>query len=146
MRQRFFLFLLLFLSLSLTGCQKQIIKTEVTIGGTTIKAEIADTDALRIQGLSGRESLAENSGMLFLWPKADYYAIWMKGMKFPIDIIWINGNQVVDFVESAEVPSNSNLSSIPTYSPKQKADKVLEVNAGFIQVNKVQIGDKINIQ
>jgi len=101
MRQRFFYFLLLFLLLSLIGCQKQIKKTEVTIGGTTVEVEIADTQTARIQGLSGRESLAENSGMLFLWPEADYYSIWMKEMKFPIDIIWINGNQVVDFIESA---------------------------------------------
>ena len=47
-----------------------------------------------MQGLSERQSLAEDKGMLFLFEKPDHYAFWMKGMEFPLDIIFINGDKI----------------------------------------------------
>src|SRR3990167_4883700 len=77
-------------------------KTTVTVGTAKISAEVVDEPAELAQGLSGRDSLLSGNGMLFVFPNVDYHAIWMKDMKFPIDIIWLDENkQVVDVVESA---------------------------------------------
>src|SRR3989344_7914429 len=66
--------------------QKPALKV-VTINDAKINVEIADTQDKRAKGLGGRDSLATGSGMLFIFPKADRYSFWMKGTKFPLDII-----------------------------------------------------------
>lgn len=102
--------------------------------------ELADTDTLRSRGLSGRNSLSPNSGMLFIFPTAGYYQFWMKEMEFPLDFIWINNDTIVDLTENVPPPDNNYL---PTYSSNSAVDKVLEVNAGTIKSLNIVIGDKI---
>ncbi len=68
---------------------------KINIGDTTITAEVASTEAAREQGLSGRASLAEGSGMLFIFESDDPAAIWMKDMKFPIDVVWMDAGGIV---------------------------------------------------
>src|SRR3989344_6701349 len=59
----------------------------VGINGASIFAEVvASADARRL-GLSGREGMGANSGMLFVFDQAGLYDFWMKDMKFPLDII-----------------------------------------------------------
>src|SRR5436305_1009786 len=53
-------------------------KNTVVIHNTVISVEVVDTDATREKGLGDRESLAENTGMLFVFPKDDTYGFWMK--------------------------------------------------------------------
>lgn len=54
-----------------------------------IKAEVVDNEEARMKGLSGRDNLADDEGMFFVFEKSDIYPFWMKDMKFAIDIIWI---------------------------------------------------------
>ena len=61
-------------------------------------------------------------------------------MKFPIDIIWINNDKIVQITKNADLTQAKN---IPTYTPKQKASKVLEVNAGFCEKHNIKVGDKV---
>ncbi|MEI8224283.1 MAG: DUF192 domain-containing protein [bacterium] len=61
----------------------------VTIGGKTIQVRIADTEAVQVQGLSGFKTLPADQGMFFIFNKLDYYAFWMKDMRFPLDIVWM---------------------------------------------------------
>ena len=44
----------------------------------------------RSQGLSGRPNLAAGTGMLFVFEQAGSYAFWMKDMRFPLDMVWID--------------------------------------------------------
>lgn len=111
------------------------------IGNTEILVEIADTQAKMEKGLSGRNSLPENQGMLFLFKEPNFYGFWMKGMNFPLDFIWIRENEVVETTENVkpeDFQPPKNLFS------KEKVDKVLEVNAGFVEKSKIKIGDKIS--
>ncbi len=117
--------------------QQKILK----IGKTQILVEIADTPQKQAQGLSFRKSLPENQGMLFVFEKPSFYYFWMKDMNFPLDFIWINSNEVVDITKNVKPedfqPPNSFTSRVET-------DKVLEVNAGFVEKFKIKIGDKIS--
>ncbi len=114
---------------------------EVKIGEKVLKVEIADTPALQLRGLSGRNSLAEDAGMLFIFPKAETRQFWMKGMRFPIDIIWISEDRVVGIVLDAESESGPEYT---IYTSPEPADKVLEINAGLSQQLGIKIGDIIN--
>lgn len=114
-------------------------KVEITIGNQKISAEVVKTPGAHAKGLSGRKSLGENQGMLFIFDRPDKLTFWMRGMQFPLDFIWISGNEIRDL--SPNVPA-----SYPgLLTPKEEVDKVLEVNAGVINRYNVQIGNKVII-
>ncbi len=108
---------------------QELAKADLNVDGHILRVEIADTMAARAQGLSGRERLAENEGMFFIFPISAIYPFWMKDMKFPIDIIWIRGEKIVGITENAAVPDASG--GLPIYSPPTIVDKALEVDAGL---------------
>lgn len=112
----------------------------VEINGSRVEVELAVTDNEKDLGLAGRPFLSTDTGMLFLYNKPTQPAFWMRGMKFPIDIIWISKGRVADLTLNLEVPKTKPL---PTYSLKSKIDAVLEVNAGWVKLNDVKVGDKV---
>lgn len=116
----------------------------VKIGETTIPIELATTGAAIQKGLSGRASLAANQGMLFVFSRPDRYRFWMPDMHFPIDIIWINDDKVVDI--DADVPNEFDPARPRFYIPSSPARYVLEVNAGFSKNHKIEIGDTVIIK
>jgi len=116
---------------------------KVIIGDIKIKVEVADDPVEMQAGLSGRESLDENHGMLFVFAEPGQPAFWMKDMKFPIDIIWIQNDRVVDLAPNLPVVAAEFLS---TYAPKEPANYVLEVNAGFVEEHGVKVGDRVDIK
>ncbi len=119
---------------------------QMTVNGNTLKVEIADSKEKRNKGLSGRDSLATDSGMLFIFDKADKYPFWMKGLKFPLDFIWIRNNIVVDFLQNIQFPQTGRQdSTLTVYAPKVPIDMVLEVNAGLIKQFNIKEGDVIKI-
>lgn len=111
---------------------------------TELNIEIADTKEERIKGLGGRESLASEAGMLFVFDKEDIHNFWMKGMKIPLDFIWINNDQVVDLLANVSPPPAGQAdNNLPILAPVTKINKVLEVNAGLIKNHNISIGDQI---
>lgn len=109
-----------------------------------INIEIADTKEKKALGLGGRQSLASDSGMLFLYEKPDKYKFWMKGMKIPLDFIWINDSRIVDLLENIEPPKVTQKDEdLPLVAPIVAVDKILEVNADFVDSHNIKVGDKI---
>ncbi len=125
-------------------------KTQVSkaiVGSIKINIEIADTQGKRSKGLGGRQSLASDSGMLFIFPKEDFYSFWMKGVKFPLDFIWIRGNKIIDITENVQAPiAGEKNENLPIYQSKESIDKLLEVNAGFVTRHGIKIGNTLNLQ
>ncbi len=117
------------------------------IGNKTYSVTLAKSDKERQAGLSGKANLAANTGYLFVFEKKDNYGFWMNGMKFPIDIIFINDNKVVDVVENAPAPSvGQQSSSLPVYRPSEPVNYVLEVAANEVTKNKIKKGDTVVFQ
>lgn len=114
-------------------------KVEIMIGSQKISAEVAKTPDTHAKGLSGRESLGEGRGMLFIFNSSAKQIFWMRGMQFPLDFIWIRGDEIRDL--SPNVPTDYP----GLLTPKEEVDKVLEVNSGFIEKYRIMIGDKIII-
>ena len=94
-----------------------------------INVEVVSRKEDTARGLSGRDSLALGQGMLFVFSGDGIYNFWMKGMKFPLDIIWIGyDGQVKDVM--ANLPACA-ADPCPVYVPSEKARYVLEIPAGF---------------
>lgn len=114
------------------------------IGKKTYSLIINKTEAEKEKGLSGRNSLNGNTGMLFAFEKKGTYGFWMNEMKFPIDIIFISDTKIVDFVENAAPPlAGQSAATLPIYRPSQSINYVLEVNAKEISKNKFKRGDSV---
>lgn len=121
-----------------------VTQTELKIGENIIKVEIADTPETRAKGLSGRESLATDSGMLFVFNESKIYQFWMKGMKIPLDIIFINGGKVADLLKNVPPPNqNQKDSDLPKLSPTTPIDMVLEVSSNYIDSYGIKVGDTV---
>lgn len=93
----------------------------------TVKSELAYDDASRALGLMYRRSLDQNTGMLFLWKDSDIRSFWMRNTYIPLDMIFLNGTNVVGVVENAKPHTDT------PRTVNAKANAVLEVNAGFIK-------------
>lgn len=114
----------------------------VIIGdNVVVKVDLAVTPAEQARGLSGREGLGEDEGLLFLLPTSREYGFWMKDMLFPIDILWIQDGVIIDITENAEVPTSPY--NLPQYSPIGPVDTVLEVNAGFVDKHDLRLGTSV---
>ena len=121
--------------------------TDITISDLNVSAEVADTVDKRKKGLSDREELAISSGLLFLFDKSGSYAIWMKDMRFPIDIIWIDeSKKIVDIVENAVPQPGKKDEELKRYQPRSGAKYILEVNAGLVRLHNIQMGDTVNFE
>lgn len=114
----------------------------VKVGGNEYSVEIADTLASQAQGLSGRDRLAPKAGMLFDFGDSRVRTFWMQGMKFPIDIIWINSGAVIGFAQDAPAPTGGMPA---TFSSPGPADLVLELAAGSVAKDGIKVGDKVEI-
>jgi hypothetical protein len=119
----------------------------VTIEGKTIALEVANSEPLRARGLSDRSSLSDNNGMLFVFDRQDIQpSFWMKGMLIPLDIVWINNGSIVKIDKNVQPPSSGTSDSdLKTYSPGTPIDYVLEVNAGFSDLNNFKVGSKVTL-
>lgn len=109
----------------------------VRIGESEIYVTVSDTPISRAQGLSGTTSLEPNTGMLFVFEEPGLYGFWMKEMNYSIDMLWLDREKKIVHVESNVLPS-----SYPQiFISKTDAQYVLEVPAGFVSKNLVNIGD-----
>ena len=114
-------------------------RAKMTIGNAVIELELAETAFRQAKGLMFRKSLGSNKGMLFVFGTERRYPIWMFGMRFPIDIIWIDRQmRVVDIAKNAQ----PCLLFCRFYTPKKKTKYILEANAGFAERRKVRVGSK----
>jgi uncharacterized membrane protein (UPF0127 family) len=118
----------------------------VELAGKKISIEVASTPFKRSQGLSGRDGLTENEGMLFLFDEPSRSGFWMKDMKFAIDIVWIMDGKVVDIAADAQPQPGKQDHELAVYSPKNEADTVLELSSGWTKQNNIAIGDEVVIK
>lgn len=121
-------------------------KGEVKIREQIIVVDIVKDPDTRARGLSGRDGLGVNEGMLFLFDTPAYYPFWMKDMKFPIDIVWISGNTIVGIDERVPPEPGVPDRELTTYAPPEPVDKVLELAAGRVRLLRASVGDAVKVR
>jgi len=109
--------------------------------GKVLQTEVMVSDEDRQMGLMFRPSLPLDHGMLFIFEQADFHGIWMKNCKFPIDIVWLDGEGKVVHVAQKVPPCKAD--PCPVYQPLQRASYVVELNAGQASREKAVLGSKL---
>lgn len=117
---------------------------EAEINDVKITLEIADNSYLHSVGLSGRDSLQENHGMIFIYDdELEELSFWMKNTLIPLDIIFLNKDlEIVHIFENVPICEED---PCPQYTSEKKAQYVVELNAGWVEENGVKIGDEVKI-
>lgn len=105
-----------------------------------VRVELADTPSARTKGLAGRDTLTEVDGLLLKWESPDRHPIWMKGMRFPLDLVWLDAGGRVVAVLTKVPPCGAE--PCPLYEPdgSERSVAVLEMRAGGASVHRLASG------
>lgn len=123
--------------------RKVLNRARVTINNQVIVADVVKDQKSREKGLSDRDRIGINEGMLFVFENKSNHTFWMKGMEFPIDIIWISGNKIVGIERHVQPEPGKKESELTIYTPPEPIDKVLEVKAGRSLILDANKGNKV---
>lgn len=102
--------------------------------------ERADTNEKRLKGLSDRDNLPQDQAMLFLFDTPMEQCMWMKDMRFVVDMIWLNENKEVIKIEPNVAPE-----TYPKSFCAENTKYVIEINADLANSLRLAIGDKIEL-
>ncbi len=103
--------------------------------------ETANSIGKKTKGLMFRKELAPHSGLLMIFRNERKHEIWMFGMRFPIDIVFIDKRKRIVDIKHSVKPMGKNPKTWRVYRPKEPCKYVLEVNSGLIEKTKTGIGD-----
>lgn len=113
----------------------------LNINNSKIKIEIASSEKEQYYGLSNRQSLCFDCGMLFDFSNKTELSFVMRDMNFPLDIIFINDNKIINIATNL-APEGTNTKN--TYSSLGEVNRVLELNGGFCEKYGIKAGDYIS--
>src|SRR5690606_16770195 len=112
--------------------------------GAVLQLEVAADPAARARGLGGRDGIEPGAAMALAFPEPTYVTIWMKDMRFDIDVVWIDGDRVVDlYAHMPAPPPGTPDEDLPQYTGAAPADVVLELAAGTAAVLGLEPGARV---
>jgi uncharacterized membrane protein (UPF0127 family) len=113
--------------------------TTLRIGDGVFKTRVAKTSDEREKGLSGTAELHEDQALLFIFGTDGKWAMWMKDMNYPIDIVWLDKDKAV-----VHIVKNAPPESYPyeKFVSKDDARYVVELPAGTTDKKSIKIGGK----
>ncbi|OQA17057.1 MAG: hypothetical protein BWY64_02284 [bacterium ADurb.Bin363] len=114
-------------------------KKTIAVKNIPLIVEIADTPEKRQVGLMYRESLDENQGMLFIFPRPDMYSFWMKNTLIPLSIAFIEEDGIIKQIEDMEPGIETS------HTSDFHVKYALEVNKGWFNKNHIKTGDKVDL-
>jgi uncharacterized membrane protein (UPF0127 family) len=114
------------------------------IRDTCFKVEIANTNEERAQGLGDRASLEQDKGMLFVFEKEGLYRFWMKNTLIPLDIIWMDKEGRIVYIERQAQPCRQD--PCQSINPGVISQYVLELNGGTCDRLSISVGDKVQVE
>jgi uncharacterized membrane protein (UPF0127 family) len=110
-------------------------------GEVEVRVEIADDLPEQTRGLMERTALAEDRGMLFVYPDEEVRSFWMKNTLIPLSIAYIDSDgRIVDLQDMKPLDDDP-----PHYVSAEPARYALEVNRGFFEEHGVKVGDRAEL-
>ena len=133
------LVLVLLVGFAIFSCsRKDVLQTqELKINQWKLTVEIADTRETQEKGLMGRDSMAEDHGMLFVYDRDARKSFWMKNTKIPLSLAYIAADGTIREIYDMEPLSTRIVDS------KYSVRYVLVVNQGAFDRHGLKVGDKV---
>jgi uncharacterized membrane protein (UPF0127 family) len=118
-----------------TAAQPKLQTMKLWLGAEEMAAELALTGEQTQTGMMFRTNLAENAGMLFVFPSPYRASFWMKNCPLPLSAAYIDPDGVILEIRDLQ-PQNTN--SVVVAS--ERVQYVLETNQGWFGRHKVTTG------
>lgn len=115
--------------------------TKISLNSRVFNAFVADSNELRQRGLSGFTGLSKNEAMLFVFEKPSTLGFWMKDMLFSLDMVWLDGDKKVVFIEQNVSPDTYP----KVFESGLPAQYVIEFAAGTVKRLGTKKGDVVLI-
>ncbi|MEN8780276.1 MAG: DUF192 domain-containing protein [Desulfobacterales bacterium] len=123
---------------SALACPLELPTVQVVIKGHDLTIELATTPEARSCGLSLRDSLPANRGMLFVYAEPEILTFWMKNTRMPLSIAFIDAaGRIVSIQKMNPFPITT------IYASPVPALYALEVNQGWFEENGIGVGDVV---
>lgn len=116
---------------------------EVCFGENCYSVSVADTEAERERGLMEVDFMPKNKGMLFIFEEEGNYAFWMKDTLIPLDMIWVDSDFKIVYIEENTMPCFTQ--NCEVFNPNKNARYVIELNSGQVEFQNIEIGDFVEI-
>jgi len=116
---------------------------KICFGDNCFEIEIAKTLLQKMKGLMFRKHLSPNSGMLFIFNSEGRRIFWMKFVKIPLDLIFLNSNKEIVYIEKNALPCRG--AWCKPIRPRVKAQYVLEINGNLSEKLGLKIGGRAEI-
>lgn len=131
--------------LLLLFCTSSCMSSEprVRLGGEWFSVELAETQQQQSLGLMFRDSMADDHGMLFIFPGENRRSFWMKNTRIALDIFYFDAELKLVSVSKNTPPCRTE--RCPNYPSKGPAKYVLELNAGKAEQLDVKSGDLLEL-
>ena len=115
----------------------QMPEIPLTVASHRLTAEIAGTDATRMQGLMHRRILPENRGMLFVYREVTHHAMWMLNTYIPLSVAFIDERGVIINIEDMKPHTQD------THPAAKPARYALEMNQGWFSKRGIKPGARV---
>lgn len=133
----------------LVGCSSEATDAgtqHISINGNHFELELALDTASRTRGLSGRESIPMDGGMLFVFPDAQVRSFWMIECVVPIDVVFLGpGGRIVAMHRMQVEPADTPPGKLRRYSSRYPAQFALEFAGGTLDRLDLREGEKIDL-
>jgi uncharacterized membrane protein (UPF0127 family) len=111
------------------------------LGGGRLTVELAIGPEERFKGLSGRRSIGENQGMLFVFPKEGRVGFWMYQTFLPLSLTFLDRSGSI-----LEIYSMKPLDTHILWSQSHSVRFALETRKGWFEEHGVRVGDRVRIE
>ena len=139
-----------FAAVCLTACQEDHASGEpfepVTLAGQTFILELALDPESRYQGLSDRDQVAPNGGMLFVFPEPRRMDFVMRRCRVPIDLVFLDpGGRIVATHAMTAEPPHTPEKQLRRYTSGYPAQFAIELQGGLLARLNLTAGMKVQL-
>jgi uncharacterized membrane protein (UPF0127 family) len=110
----------------------------LSVGGHTIRVELATTSSARARGLMGRQQLPDSAGMLFVFARDGQLGFWMKDTPIDLSIAFLDAERRIVNIEQMD-----RFDDRTTHFSAGPARYALEVNRGWFAARGISAGDRV---
>ncbi len=112
----------------------------MTIAGTKVALEVAKDRETLSKGLMFRDSLAPNTGMLFIFEREGMYSFWMKNTRIPLSIAFINSQGRIVGLDEMQP-----YDTVTMHMPFEPYIFAIEMDSGWFPQKGVKQGDTLTM-
>ena len=120
--------------------------SHAVINGRAFNLEVASDAASRALGLGGRGALADDSGMLFVFPSEGFHRFWMKDVSFPLDLLYIAGDGTIVDIQRMEPEPGVPDAELTIYEPPVEVLLAMEINGGLARRHGIEAGMAVGFE